>query len=91
MAYKFGKFVGVIINLSFFVFFGVDAYFNIRDGKSAVLDVVGLILLLLAREGLRLLNNLYTVFEIVAVEMLNKYTEKEDPFDEALRDLTKGF
>jgi hypothetical protein len=89
MAYKIGSFFGYLINLGFYVFFAYDAYLNVKDGKSAILDVTALILLLFAKETIKRLSALYEASEFIAIKLYEGSQNNNNSVDSVFNNLTK--
>lgn len=86
--FKLGRFVGTLINWSFYGVFFYDGYRNIQDSKSIALDVIGIVLLLLAREVTNRIGAVYYGVEYIALK-LNEESQKNNSVDTVFNDLTK--
>jgi len=92
MSYKIGRVFGSLINISFYVLFGLDAYRNVTEHRSFGVDVLGVILLILSKELTRRLFLLYQALEFVALTLVDVTTPKpsvEEQVDNIFNDLTK--
>jgi hypothetical protein len=92
MSYKIGKVLGSLINISFYVLFGFDAYRNVVNHRSFGIDVLGVIVLILSKELTRRLFLLYQASEFIAltlVDATNSQPSAKEQIDDIFNDLTK--
>jgi hypothetical protein len=92
MNYKIGRVFGSLINISFYVLLGFDAYNNIANHRSFGIDVVGIVFLILSKELTRRLFLLYQASEFIALTLVEATTPQhsaKEQIDDIFNDLTK--
>ena len=90
--YKFGKFVGAFASYAIYAYIGYDAFQNIRNGKSILVDVMSVLFFMLARFLVNVLERIAesTLYTALNTPVINPFGESgTKSVDEVFDDLTK--